>query len=132
MLRTFTFLAIVALLITGLSAQSQYYYYNNNYYDKDVIWEIGTSVGLMTGITDVGSKKGFMPNMKSSQVNGSFYIGALYQGIAGARLEATWGRIAGADSLGANAKRNLSFRTPITEIALIGEFHPLMLKYYDE
>jgi hypothetical protein len=124
---------IVAVLIfTSFSAKSQYYYYNNNYYDKDVVWEIGTSVGFMTGITDVGSKKGFMPNFKTSQVNGSFYVGALYQGLIGARLEATYGKIAGADSLGANPSRNLSFRTPITEIAVIGEFHPLMLKYYDD
>ncbi len=133
MQRSFTrsyFLAVV--LFISVAAQSQYYYYNNSYYDKDVIWELGTSVGIMNAVTDVGSKKGFMPNFKSSQVNASIYVGALYQNIAGARLELTYGRIAGADSLGANAIRNLSFRTPIREIALIGEFHPLALKYSDE
>jgi hypothetical protein len=132
MQRKFTSIVIGVLLLVSLSAQSQYYYYNNNYYDKDVIWEIGASTGLMTGITDVGAKKGFMPGFKSSQLNASFYVGAMYQNTYGVRLEATYGRIAGADSNGAVKKRNLSFRTPIREIALIGEFHPLMLKYYDE
>jgi hypothetical protein len=119
-------------LLISFSASSQYYYYNNSYYDKDIIWEVGASTGLMTGLTDVGSKKGVMPSFKSAQPNASFYVGTMYQNTYGVRLEATYGRIAGADSTGDNKRRNLSFRTSIREIALIGEFHPLMLKYYDE
>jgi hypothetical protein len=133
MQRKFTMLGLSAVLcLASFSAKAQYYYYDNNYYDKDVIWEIGTSVGLMSGITDVGGKKGFMPNFKSAQPNISVYAGALYQNVAGVRLEATWGRIAGADSTGLNTKRNLSFRTPIREIAVIGELHPFNLKYHDQ
>lgn len=120
------------MLIAAKSANAQYYYYNNNYYDKDVVLEAGISTGFMLGITDIGAQKGPMPNMKSAQMNASFYAGALYQNFIGARLEFTYGRIAGADSLGYNKLRNLSFRTPIREIALIGEFHPLMMKYHDE
>lgn len=118
-----------ALLIFSsvITAKSQYYYYNNNYYDKDIIWEVGASIGLMKGVTDVKS------TLKSAQANTSFYVGALYQNFAGVRLEMTYGRIAGADSLGGeNEWRNLSYRTSIRQISLIGEFHPLMLKYYDE
>jgi hypothetical protein len=127
-----SFMLTAVIALTSFSGKAQYYYYDNHYYDKDVIWEIGTSVGLMTGITDVGGKKGIMPSFKSSQLNGSFYVGALYQNLAGVRFEATWGRIAGADSNGSQKKRNLSFRTPIREVAIIGEFHPLMLRYYDQ
>lgn len=123
---------VVIILLSSLTARSQYYYYNNSYYDSDIIWEIGTSAGLMVGITDIGAKKGFMPNFKSAQVNASVYAGVLYKDLVGVRLEMTYGRIAGADSTGASPKRNLSFRTPIREIAVIGEFHPLMLRYYDE
>lgn len=124
--------ALLVWLSIG-SVKSQYYYYNNNYYDKDVIWEVGASAGLMIGVTDVGSKKGFMPNFKSAKTNAGFYVGAMYQNIAGARLELTYGNIAGADSLGGvHDWRNLSYKTSIRQIALIGEFHPLMLKYYDE
>lgn len=123
-----------ALLIFSsvITAKSQYYYYNNNYYDKDIIWEVGASAGLMMSVTDVGSKKGFIPNLKSAKSNASFYVGAMYQNIAGVRLELTYGNIAGADSLGLHKWRNLSYKTSIRQIALIGEFHPLMLKYYDE
>lgn len=131
--RKITPLILIALvLMLSNSAKSQYYYYDNNYYDKDVIWEIGVSTGLMAGLTDIGSKKGPMPGFKSAQLNSSVYVGALYQNVAGVRLEATWGRIAGADSNGIHTKRNLSFRTPIREIALIGELHPLNLRWNDQ
>ena len=73
-----------------------------------------------------------MLNFKSAQAAAGIYVGAMYQNTFGVRLELTYGRIAAADSLGGNLIRNLSFRSPIQEIALIGEFHPLMLKYYDE
>jgi hypothetical protein len=126
-------MAFTALFILcAQTASSQYYYYNNNYYDKDVIWEVGFSVGGMNGLTDIGSKKSPVPVLKTTQLNGSFYVGALYMNMLGLRVEFTKGRIAGADSLGAYPQRNLSYRTSISEIAVIGEFHPLMLKYYDE
>ncbi|HEX6914582.1 MAG TPA: hypothetical protein VF145_05050 [Chitinophagaceae bacterium] len=125
-------LLVLAVLFTAQTAHGQYYYYDNNYYDNDIIWEIGFSTGLMTGITDIGGKKGFMPNFGSSQLNAGAYAGVMYQNVAGVRLEATWGKIAGADSNGAQTRRNLSFRSSIREIALIGEFHPLMLRYRDQ
>lgn len=131
MLRKFTPIVLaVVLLITSLTAKSQYYYYDNRYYDKDVIWEIGASGGLMLGITDIGANKGFFPNLKGGiRTNGSIYAGALYQNVAGARLEVTFGSISGADSNGLHKQRNLSFRTPIREIAVIGELHPFNLTY---
>lgn len=123
------------LMISATSAQAQYYYYDNNYYEKDVIWEVGASAGIMNCMTDVGGKKGskLFPIgqvvWKTSQLNASFYVSAMYQQTVGLRLEATWGKVAGADSLGADPNRNLSFKSSINEIAAVGEFHPLMLKY---
>jgi len=120
-------LTMLSIFILSITAKSQYYYYNNKYYDKDVIWEVGASLGLVKGVTDVKS------TLKTAQAGVGFYVGALYQNIAGVRLEMTYGRVAGADSLGGNRKwRNLSYRTPFRQIALIGEFHPLMFQYYDE
>lgn len=133
MQRKFTTLILtIVVLFASFSARSQYYYYDNNHYDNDVIWEIGTSAGMMIGLTDVGTKKGFMPGFNNANLNGSIYVGALYQNVAGVRLEATWGKIAGADSNGQHTKRNLSFRTPIREIALIAELHPFNLRYREQ
>jgi len=122
----------LVLIFVAMNCSAQYYFYNDRYYDSDVLWEVGASGGLMIGVTDIGGKKGIMPNLKSRQGNAGFYAGAMYKGVAGLRLEVTWGRISGADSLGANVNRNLSYRTPIMETALIGEFHPLMLQYRDK
>lgn len=124
-------LAILVFFISIASAKGQNYYYNY-YYDRPVHFEVGASAGMMNAMTDVGGKKGIGPNSKAAQFNGSFYVGAMFRDVFGLRVEATWGSIAGADSNGLHKKRNLSFKTPIREIALIGEFHPTMLKYYDE
>lgn len=124
--------ALVLVVSLSSSATAQYYYYNNSHYDRDLIFELGISGGAMFGQTDVG-KKGIMPDLKSSQGNISLYAGAMYQNTFGLRVELTYGRIAGADSAGGSRPaRNLSFRTPIQELAVIGEFHPLMLKQFDE
>lgn len=131
MTRKFAPLVMMIVLFSIGKSNAQYYYYNNSYYDKDVIWEIGGSIGLMSGITDVGAKKGFMPSFKSVQPAASIYVAAMYQNFAGLRLEGTFGRIAGADSNGAHKQRNLSYRTPIREIALMAELHPLSINYKD-
>ncbi len=128
-------MAFSLLFFCAISAKAQYYYYDNNYYEKDVIWEIGASTGIMNCMTDVGGKKGskLFPIgqvvWKTSQLNASFYVTAMYQQLVGLRIEATWGGVAGADSLGEDPNRNLSFRSAINEIAAVGEFHPLMLRY---
>lgn len=125
-------LILLSVSLTILEPVSaQYYYYNNNYYDKDVIIEFGGGFGGMKGITDVGRKKSVIAdytNLKSVHSSGSIFIGAMYQNYVGARLEVSFGQISGADSLGGlNADKNLSYRSKINEVALIGEFHPFML-----
>jgi len=122
---------IVLGLILSTTSNAQFYYYNDNYYDKDVIFEFGGGFGGMKGITDVGRKKSIIAdytNFKSVHSSGSIFLGAMYQNFVGARLEVSFGQISGADSLGGLYKeRNLSFRSKINEIALIGEFHPFMM-----
>lgn len=119
---------IILGLLAFMKTYSQYYYYNDYYYDKDVIIEIGPSLGLMNCFTDLGGKSNAIKNFHGS---GGFYTAFMYKDIAGIRLEATWGKVSAADSLGTTfmKRRNFSFRSDISEVALIGEFHPLMLYY---
>ena len=124
------------------SAFSQYYYYNNKYYDNDIVFELGGSIGGMNCITDLGgekSKKHYINefSIKNNQLSGSIFLGALYQQKVGLRLEATWGNIQAYDSILKSAppsrfKRNLSFRSAIQEISLLAEVHPFMFKYYED
>jgi hypothetical protein len=128
-------LLFVIATSTG-SSFSQFYYYNNKYYDKDLLFEVGLSVGSMHGMTDVGRKKfsKFLPSnldFSSTKLNGSIYYGFMYQGISGGRVEATIGRVAGSDQNGLYKGRNLSYRSRISELSVLGEFHPLMLKSFE-
>jgi hypothetical protein len=120
---------------------AQYYFYNENYYERDVNFEIGTSVGFMNSLTDLGGKKGvgkgFIKDLNGKNYNLSFSIfaEATYRYIFGLRLEATFGKIEAADSVlkpvapttFGRYERNLSFRSPITEVQLTMEFHPFYL-----
>lgn len=131
------------LLCTGIIGShkcfSQYYYYNNKYFDSDIIWEVGGSVGGMYSLADVGKKQynAFLPgrlDYNSTKPNAGIYAGILYQNLVGARLEVTYGSVAGADSTGSPDRqvRNLSYRSDIREIALIGEFHPFTIINWDK
>jgi hypothetical protein len=129
--KIFSTFCLALVLLTTIPATAQFYYYDNKYYDKDLIMEFGGGFGGMKGITDVGRKKSIIAdytNLKSVHSAGSIFIGAMYQNFVGARLEVSFGQISGADSLdGLNKDKNLSFRSKISEVALIGEFHPLMM-----
>lgn len=123
-----------SLIFVLKNANAQYYYYNNNYYDKDLIWEIGGSFGSMHAYTDVGRKQFtfFLPSnidFKSTKTNTSIYLGFLYQDVIGMRLEATFGNVANNDANGSYPWRNTSFRSSISEFAVITEFHPFNLNY---
>jgi hypothetical protein len=119
------------------SALGQYYYYNDKYFDNDLVFELGGSIGIMNSITDLGgqssNKKIYFNeiNWQNKNTAAGFYVGAMFQQIVGVRLEATYGSIKGNDSLLPNTSsrrlRNLSFRSDIREIGLIAEFHPLNL-----
>jgi len=117
------------------------YFYDDNYYNNALIFEAGISIGPMNSLTDIGGRvgkgKGGVKdfNIKSTTLSGSIYFSAIYKSFLALRLEGALGRVQSNDSLIKNAKssegsigrynRNLSFRSPINEITLTAEFHPL-------
>ncbi len=104
-----------------VNAQFDYNYDNVNI-------EVGAHFGSMHSITDVGGEKGLFINQikgKQSHAATGAFIAANFQSTYGARLEATWGTVSGDDAKGKNPERGLYFRSAITEIALIGELHPM-------
>lgn len=132
---------LITMLCFTNRAAAQYYFYNDSYYDTPLMFELGGSVGAMNSFTDIGGKKGvggkFVKdlNMGNTGLTGGIYVSALYKYAIGLRLEANFGKLSAADSVlksvgvkdvaRARYNRNLSFRTNITEIAAIAEFHPL-------
>lgn len=129
----------IACLCFGKTASAQYYFYDDSYYDSPLIFEVGISVGPMNSLTDLGGKKGVGAkffkdlNVGNTEFSGGFYLGLLYKYMLGLRLEASVGKVSAYDSIlskvtdiaRARYNRNLSFRSSITEVALIAEFHPL-------
>jgi hypothetical protein len=129
------------LCIISLPTKAQYYFYNNDYYDNAITYEAGISIGPMNSLTDIGGRKGRGTrgpkdlNLKSTKLYGSIYASAIFKHFLAVRLEATAGSIKSNDSLLAPVKssngsigrynRNLSFRSPIDEISLTLEFHPI-------
>ncbi|MDQ6814798.1 MAG: DUF6089 family protein, partial [Bacteroidota bacterium] len=128
-------ISLFCFLTITTRSYSQYFFYNDHYYDKDLLWEVGATLGLMEGITDVGSKTGssLSPHTydrKMLQKNFGLYVGASYKGIVEGRIEFTKGAIAGDDKNSNNAwirNRNLSFRSNIFELSALGAIHPLAL-----
>jgi hypothetical protein len=129
------------LLISGYKATAQYYFYDNFSYDMPIMFELGGSVGLMNCLTDVGGKSGLGKpfvkdlNIGNNQLNGSIYFMGTYKEKIAIRLEGTFGSVKGYDSILADVKsssqgryeRNLNFRSKISEISLVAEFHPLFI-----
>lgn len=155
-------LLVILFIGGSSTAFSQYYYYNDNYYDNDFIFEIGANVGMMACITDVGgansdTKKYFNEWNKKNLAYGA-YVGMMYQDFIGLRLQATFGKIQANDwdikvsppdvsgktpseqsklmektgNLLSKKYRNMNFHSNIAEIALIAEFHPMRLHYYED
>lgn len=134
---------IVAVLVVSYSetASAQFYFFDNEYYDTPLMFEVGGSLGVMNCLTDVGGRKGngkpFLKdlNIGNNQFNGSIHLNALYKYAVGVRLEGTFGRIKAYDSILFNVRqttqgryeRSLQFKSKITEVSLIAEFHPLFI-----
>lgn len=130
----------VMLLITVRSS-AQYYFYNDSYYDTPLMFEVGVSVGAMNCLTDIGGNKGIGAkftkdlNIGRTEFTGGAYMAMMFKYTVGLRFEANFGRISAYDSVlsdvpktdiaRARYNRNLSFRSTISEIALVAEFHPL-------
>ncbi len=109
--------------------------------DNPVVFELGLSGGIMNCLTDIGGRKGIGKkfikdvNLGNTQLNGSVYIGITYKNAIALRLEGSFGQVKAYDSILKSVKastygryeRNLSFRSPISEIALTAEIHPLFI-----
>jgi hypothetical protein len=133
-------------IIQAYSSDAQYYYQNKKYFGSQVAVELGGSVGIMNALTDLGGKKGIGKgfikdlNLQNSKLSFSLYALAMYKEAIGARLEVTFGNIQGYDSILKKVapttflryERNLSFRTSIRDIQLVGEVHPLFFRNFGE
>lgn len=124
---------------------SQYYYYNDKYYNTDLVYEIGLGAGAMNCITDIGGANTDNAiyfneiRQKNNSLSKSIYAGLIYQGLLGARIEGTLGKVAADDSsitgksnnIYSKFVRNLSFRSKIAEVSFLLEFHPLQLLNFE-
>lgn len=133
-------LAFLCILSVN-SLKAQYYFYNGNYYQNNLIYEVGASVGGMNCFTDLGGRRGIGKrfakdiNLKNTMACGSFFFGVVWKNEIALRMEATYGNVQAYDSILANVKnnseqryyRNLSFRSPISEIMLVAEIHPFYI-----
>ncbi len=133
--------AMVLLGAMGKKASAQYYFYDGNSYNTPVMFELGVSGGIMNCLTDLGGKKGLGKkmagdlNMGNTKMNGSVYFSATYKEAVAVRIEGTMGNVSAHDSILIKEKdktngryqRNLNFRSKISEVALIAEFHPLFI-----
>lgn len=143
----FKILFTVIICMHCFLLKAQYYYYNENYFERDVNFEFGGSIGFMNCLTDLGGKKGIGKgfikdlNMKNNNLSFSIFTTATFRYVLGVRLEATFGKIEAYDSIlkpvaastFGRYERNLSFRSPITDIQLSVEFHPMYLSVnYDK
>lgn len=141
------FLLLVFSVIGGGPLKAQYYFYNGNYYQNDLIYEVGGSIGAMNCFTDLGGRKGIGKkfvkdfNLKNTMACGTFFFGVVWKNEIALRLEATYGNVQAYDSILNSVKdnseqryyRNLSFRSPISELMLVAEFHPFYIfGDYDE
>jgi hypothetical protein len=127
------------LTISKINAYSQVFYSNSDY-PRNLIFDGALSVGGINAMVDVGGniKKLKGPISSFTVQNTNLAVGvsltATYKRFVAARLEYTSGSIEGADSLmaknftnrqtGGRINRNLSFKTPLREVALSVELHP--------
>lgn len=130
---------LVFLSCLSKQVNAQYYFYDDRYYDTPLMFEVGGSLGAMNSLTDLGGKRGIGGkffkdlNRGNTELAGGIFVSALYKYTIGLRLEATFGQVSSHDSVlvavndiaRARYNRNLSFRSNITEIALMVEFHPM-------
>jgi hypothetical protein len=119
---------------------AQDYFYNNHYYESDFLFEAGFSIGAINCLTDIGGKPGngkrFLKdlNWQNTKMSGGILVNFSYRYTLGARLEFNMGNIMAYDSILKNDpsearsryRRNLHFKSHITELLLLAELHPLM------
>lgn len=120
---------------------AQDYFYNNRYYESDFLFEGGLLLGAINCLTDIGGRPGngkkFLKdlNWQNTRMSGGIFANLSYRYVLGARLEFNMGNIMAYDSILKNDpsearnryRRNLHFKSHITELLLLAELHPLML-----
>lgn len=110
------FVSFLLLLFLSLSLHAQ-------------TWEVG---GFAGGAAYMGDLNQNNPLKVSGIALGAF-VKRNFNGYLSAKLNYTFGQISGADSTSSNpqfVRRNLSFRTQLNELSLIGEFN--FMKYIPE
>lgn len=124
-------LALSGALMSSSVFSQRNYYYNDEYYDTPLVWEVGISAGGMNCSTDVGVQSGSLARSRdwgrTTRLTYGFYGGFLYNDVFGARLEFAEGIVTQGDHNSDHENRNLSFRSSISEVALILELHPILL-----
>jgi hypothetical protein len=139
-------LASACFLCFIFSLKAQFYYYDDKHLENGLLFEAGLGFGIMNCITDLGGGKGtgrkFIKdiNWKNSKPVFSIYVSGLLENKAGIRIEASFGDVTAYDSILKNIasstsgryERNLSFRSTINEIQLVGELHPLLFFHPDQ
>ncbi len=135
---------LLCSICASMISRSQYYYYNAKYYEPAVIIELGVSGGVMNALTDLGGRKGpgknFIKDLEWQHIKpcAGIYVLAIYKTVVGARLQVDIGTVAASDhtlkkvraSTFGRYERNLCFTSPITDIQLGFEIHPLFLRDY--
>jgi len=128
-------LLVVCVVSLAVNSYSQYFFYNDRYYDKDLLWEVGGTLGLMEGITDVGTRTGssLSPHTydrKMLNKSAGLHVGVLYKGLVEGRIQLIKGGISGDDKHSNNPwirNRNLSFKSSIVEVSAMGAIYPFAL-----
>ncbi|MBS1762554.1 MAG: hypothetical protein JSR00_06730 [Bacteroidetes bacterium] len=134
-------LCISTFLGLSQNASAQYYFYDNNYYDSPLLFEVGGSLNAMNCLTDIGGKKGIGKrfikdlNIGKTTVSGGLFFSVIYKNAIAIRLEGTYGKVQANDNVLTGVtdiakerfNRNLNFRSNISEISLLAEFHPLYI-----
>lgn len=140
-MKVYTVCLLLLCCLSGKDSCAQYYYYNNLYYDKDFLFEGGVSLGAINCFTDIGGRPGngkkFLKdlNWQNTKISGGIFVSFSYRYTIGARLEFNMGNILAYDSILKNDhsaarsryRRNLHFKSSITELLLLSELHPLTL-----
>lgn len=132
---------LALMMFLSVRSSAQYYFYNDSYYETPVLFEVGASIGAMNCLTDIGGNKGIGAkftkdlNIGRTEFTGGAYLSIMYKYTVGLRLEFNYGQVSAYDSVlsdvpktdiaRARYNRNLSFRSTISEVAAVAEFHPL-------
>ncbi len=147
--RLLKFVVTFYLLFGSKQAVCQRYYSESKQYAySPVVIELGGGIGGINCLTDLGGNKGigkkFLKdiNWKNTQRCTNLFIGAIINDAFSVQVQGTFGSVQAYDSILSKYKddpatstryfRNLSFRSTISEVALTGEIHPLLLKDYGD